>query len=151
MVSMRSWMRRVVIAGAALLFALPVTQAVAGVGLPQLEKGKGEKCVEDTQLMRRNHMEFLKHHRDQTMREGIRTTRHSLKKCVACHASEKTGSVAADKGDFCVACHSYASVKLDCWDCHATKPGKKPVQPADVAKSSALLPTTSGPASGASK
>lgn len=99
-------------------------------GQPVLEKGKGDKCVEDTQFMRRNHMDLLKHHRDKTMRLGIRTTQHSLKGCVECHASEKTGSVAASKDDFCSACHSYAAVKLDCWDCHATKPKAKPAQAA---------------------
>jgi len=117
------------------------TAAQAGVDLPKLSPGKGDKCVEDTDFMRRNHMDLLKHHRDDTMRLGIRTTKHSLKGCVECHASEKTGSVAASKEDFCMACHSYASVKLDCWACHATKPGKKvtgkpvakPTMPADHA------------------
>ena len=46
------------------------------------------KCVEDTQFMRRNHMELLKHHRDRTVREGIRTTQHSLANCVTCHAEQ---------------------------------------------------------------
>jgi hypothetical protein len=75
-------------------------------------------------------MDLLKHQRDETMHKGIRSTQHSLKQCVVCHASEKTGSVALSKEDFCVACHSYAGVKLDCWGCHATKPGKK--EPAKV-------------------
>jgi len=95
---------------------------MAGVNKPVLERGKGERCVEDTEFMRRNHMVLLKHHRDETMRRGIRTTKHSLKGCVDCHASSKTGSVAASKDDFCMACHVYSGVKLDCWDCHATKP-----------------------------
>lgn len=86
---------------------------------------RGEQCVESTDFMRRNHMELLKHHRNETMRQGIRTTKHSLKGCVECHASEKTGSVAASKEDFCVSCHAWTAVHLDCWDCHATKPGKK--------------------------
>lgn len=96
--------------------------ALAAVDKPVLERGKGERCVEDTEFMRRNHMVLLKHHRDETMRRGIRTTKHSLKGCVECHASSKTGSVAASKEDFCMACHLYTGVKLDCWDCHATKP-----------------------------
>jgi predicted CXXCH cytochrome family protein len=86
-----------------------------------------KRCVEDTQFMRRNHMDLLKHQRNKTLREGVRTTKHSLKQCVECHASEKTGSVAADAKDFCVSCHRYAAVHLDCWDCHATKPMKKPL------------------------
>lgn len=99
-----------------------VSGALAGVNKPVLERGKGERCVEDTDFMRRNHMVLLKHHRDETMRRGIRTTKHSLKGCVECHASSKTGSVAASKEDFCMACHTYTGVKLDCWDCHASKP-----------------------------
>jgi [DsrC]-trisulfide reductase subunit J len=83
---------------------------------------KGERCVEDTATMRRNHMRFLEHQRDDTVHGGIRGAKHSLKGCVDCHASRTTGSVAAAKTDFCVACHSYAAVKIDCFGCHATKP-----------------------------
>lgn len=141
-----TWLRLAVLAGVTALSAVMASGAAAGVDLPKLEKGKGEQCVEDTQFMRRNHMELLKHHRNETMRQGIRTTKHSLKKCVECHASEKTGSVAASKEDFCVACHSYASVKLDCWDCHATKPGKQPVRNAMQAS-----PLTASTLTGGSK
>ena len=125
MARLANWLRLATLSATVAFSATAAFPVAAGVDLPRLEKGRGEKCVEDTQYMRRNHMELLKHHRDETMRKGIRTTRHSLKKCVECHASEKSGSVAASKEDFCSACHSYASVKLDCWDCHATKPGKK--------------------------
>jgi cytochrome c553 len=148
--SIRTWLRLAVLAAAAALMAAPSLEAAAGVDLPKLEKGKGEKCVEDTQFMRRNHMDLLKHQRNETMRKGIRTTKHSLKQCVECHASEQTGSVAASKQDFCVACHSYASVKLDCWDCHATKPGKKPMQQTGLPAASPLMATEIG-ASGESQ
>lgn len=137
MARLAKWLRLAVLAGAAVLVAAPAQEATAGVDLPKLERGKGEKCVEETQFMRRNHMDLLKHHRDDTLRRGIRTTKHSLKGCVECHASEKTGSVAASKEDFCAACHSFASVKLDCWDCHATKPGKKTAK----AGAAASMPT----------
>jgi hypothetical protein len=83
---------------------------------------KAEQCVEPTNYMRRNHMKVLNHHRDETVIEGIRTKKYSLKECINCHASEETGSVAAAKDDFCVSCHSYAAVKIDCFDCHSTKP-----------------------------
>jgi hypothetical protein len=132
MASIRSGLRLIALAGA--WAGLVVSAGVqAGVDLPQLERGKGDKCVEDTQYMRRNHMELLKHHRDKTMHQGIRTKQHSLKGCVECHASAKSGSVAAGKDDFCAACHSYAGIKLDCWDCHATKPGKRPIHAAPPA------------------
>jgi hypothetical protein len=83
---------------------------------------KGERCVEDTATMRRNHMRFLEHQRDDTVHGGIRGARHSLKGCVDCHASKATGSVAAARTDFCIACHSFTAVKVDCFGCHATKP-----------------------------
>ncbi len=71
--------------------------------------------------MRRNHMELLKHQRDRTVHEGIRTVRHSLNNCIACHAGKKTGRVTGSDG-FCESCHRYASVKLDCFECHADRP-----------------------------
>ncbi|MBI5718098.1 MAG: Hdr-like menaquinol oxidoreductase cytochrome c subunit [Burkholderiales bacterium] len=89
---------------------------------PVIERAtKGERCVEDTANMRRNHMRFLEHQRDATVHGGIRGTKHSLKGCIDCHASRTSGSVAAAPGDFCVSCHAYAAVKVDCFDCHATK------------------------------
>lgn len=131
MASISGSLRYMALIGALAGMVMASAGATAGVDKPVLERGKGDRCVEDTDYMRRNHMELLKHHRDDTMRRGIRTTRHSLKKCVECHASAKTGSVASSKEDFCAACHAYAGVKLDCWDCHATKPMKQPAQAAE--------------------
>ena len=81
----------------------------------------GGKCVEDTAFMRRNHMELLKHHRDRTVHDGIRTTQHSLANCIACHASKETGRVTGSKDAFCEGCHRYAAVKLDCFECHTDR------------------------------
>jgi len=71
--------------------------------------------------MRRNHMELIRHQRDLTVREGIRTTKHSLANCVDCHADPKTGRVTGSKDAFCEGCHTYAAVKLDCFECHADR------------------------------
>lgn len=112
-----------VLALAAVLAWVGVMPVQAGAPKPVIEKAvKGEQCVEDTDYMRRNHMKVLDHHRDKAVIEGVRTKKHSLKECINCHASEKTGSVAASKENFCVSCHSYAAVKIDCFDCHSTKP-----------------------------
>ena len=96
---------------------------------PVIDIAKPGKCVEDSATMRLEHPDMLKHQRDQTMHEGIRTKKYSLKECVACHASTKTGNVLGEKG-FCQSCHDYASVKIDCFSCHAAKPkpaaGAKP-------------------------
>ncbi len=97
--------------------------AAAGRGLqPAIEPARGEKCVADPAFMRRNHMDLLKHQRNQTVHQGVRDTRASLKGCIACHASAATQSVAAAGTDFCVSCHSYAAVRIDCFECHASKP-----------------------------
>ena len=87
------------------------------VPLPVIKIEQGEACVAPVEEMRRNHMAMLLDQRDRTLREGIRSTRFSLKNCVECHASRKTGSVLGDEG-FCSSCHAYASVKIDCFECH---------------------------------
>jgi len=91
---------------------------------PVIEAAKGGQCVEDPALMRRNHMEYLKHQRDDTMHGGIRGAKYSLKACIECHASQQTNSVTAAPTNFCISCHSFAAVKVDCFECHATQPGK---------------------------
>jgi hypothetical protein len=92
-------------------------QPAGRVPLPVVKIEKGESCVAPVEEMRRNHMQMLFHQRDRTMREGIRSTRFSLKGCVECHAAAKTGSVLGETG-FCASCHAYASVKIDCFECH---------------------------------
>jgi len=110
--------------GLALLLALLVSAlalAAERVPKPVIDIDKPGQCVEDTATMRRGHPDMLRHQRDLTVREGIRTRQHSLQGCVECHAGAKTGSVLGEKG-FCQSCHDYASVRLDCFGCHASKP-----------------------------
>ena len=90
---------------------------------PVIERAKaGTQCVGDPEFMRRNHPDLLKHQRDDTVRQGVRGAAYSLKACVECHASRETNSVARAPTDFCVSCHSYAAVKIDCFQCHASQP-----------------------------
>jgi hypothetical protein len=113
-------MTRIAAAAFVALLAIAVsadTGKAQRVPLPVVKIEKGEACVAPVEEMRRNHMKMLFHQRDRTMREGIRTTRFSLKGCVECHASAKTGSVEGEEG-FCSSCHAYASVKIDCFECH---------------------------------
>jgi hypothetical protein len=80
-----------------------VAIAVLAAGMAHADAGRTPKptvsiaqpgqCVAATELMRRDHMELLKHQRDRTMRAGVRTPQYSLNGCVECHASAKTGSV----------------------------------------------------------
>ena len=69
-------------------------------------------------------MQMLFHQRDRTLRQGVREARASLKGCVECHAGRESGSVLGKDG-FCSSCHSYASVKLDCFECHTPLRQKK--------------------------
>jgi hypothetical protein len=87
------------------------------VALPVIKIEKGEACVAPTAEMRRNHMKYLHHQRDETVHQGLREPRFSLKQCVDCHADRATGSVLGANG-FCASCHAYAAVKLDCFECH---------------------------------
>jgi hypothetical protein len=107
--------------------ALASAQEAGGVPSPVITKGKGDKCVADSNYMRRYHMKDLSHQRDETMHDGIRTKRFSLKECVACHAStDGSGQPVSINapGEFCASCHEYAAVTIDCFQCHAAKPGK---------------------------
>ena len=88
----------------------------------------GTQCVEPADVMRRNHMRFLTHQRDDTVHGGVRGAKYGLKACIDCHASQKTASVAAAPGDFCVSCHAYAAVRIDCFECHSTKATKAVAQ-----------------------
>jgi hypothetical protein len=98
-------------------------QAPSGrVPQPVIETARGGQCVEDPAFMRRNHMKLLKHQRDDTLRGGIRTGKYSLKTCIACHASQTSNSVDVASTNFCQSCHNYAAVKIDCFECHASKP-----------------------------
>ncbi len=113
---------------ASLLLCLSGTLLAAdGAGrtpLPTVERARaGTQCVEPAELMRRNHMVYLKHQRDDTVRGGVRGARHSLKACIDCHAGAATRSVNQAADNFCVSCHSYAAVKIDCFECHTGKAG----------------------------
>jgi hypothetical protein len=110
---------------AALIFSafIAITAYAANdTSLLKLDIGKGGQCVvEDHALMRKIHPELLMHQRNDTVRKGIRGQKYSLAGCVACHASTKTNSVLGSNEAFCQGCHTYAAVKLDCFECHSNK------------------------------
>lgn len=105
--------------------ALEQDDAAGRVPLPAIPSGLGEECVADTDFMRRNHMTVLKHQRDETMLQGVRSKQYSLKECVACHAVAGGDAMPVTVNDpkhFCRSCHDYAAVKIDCFQCHASRP-----------------------------
>lgn len=109
---------------------IPALQAVAGGShVTEGSKAAGlESCVAPTEVMRRNHMDFLKHGRDETVRDGVRGLDYSLSECIDCHAgTDKTGkAIPVDaEGQFCQSCHSYVAVSPACFQCHRTTPEPK--------------------------
>ena len=97
----------------------------SGTLLPVIPPGTGERCVEPTDVMRREHMQFLMHQRDATVYAGIRGARHSLVGCIDCHAQTDAQGAAIPvdaEGQFCESCHGFTGVSLDCFECHASVP-----------------------------
>jgi len=93
--------------------------------LPVIPMGQGDACVEDTGFMRRNHMELLKHQRDETVINGVRSEQYSLQECLSCHAvygADDIPVTVASPRHFCRSCHDYAAVSIDCFQCHASRP-----------------------------
>ena len=112
--------------GMALL--IPATGS-AGVPLPVIHEpeGEGVKCVEPEDVMRRDHMNFILHQRDETMHRGIRTSKYAFAECIDCHVQpDDNGNIASvDSEDhFCSGCHEYTGVTIDCFQCHADRPQK---------------------------
>jgi len=95
------------------------------VVIPQPAKpANASDCVEPVDIMRRDHMNFLLHQRDATVLEGKRDGKYSLVGCMDCHnATEPAETVVRypDPQHFCAGCHLYASVKIDCFECHADR------------------------------
>lgn len=109
---------------AALAFLSPAS--AGDVPQPDVPKAAaGTQCVRPADFMRRNHMAMLKHDRNLTVHQGDRAVEASLKECVTCHAvpgADGKAVTVADPKHFCRACHDYAAVKVDCFECHASRP-----------------------------
>ena len=112
---------------------LPVSRAIRLFILPAASNasesadtaGAATVCVEPTDIMRRNHMRFIEHQRDETVHRGMRTSKHSLRGCIDCHAvRDDAGTMvrADDERHFCVGCHVFTAVRIDCFECHADRP-----------------------------
>ncbi len=93
--------------------------------IPKAQQRYSEEqaCVEPIEEMRTNHMEYILDQRDNTVHEGVRTKQHSLVECINCHVSDAPDAPRIDsEKHFCSSCHTYASVNIDCFQCHADRP-----------------------------
>lgn len=103
--------------------AMAELDALDGVAKP-----KGDKCSipgEESEI-RAHHFQYILHQRDKTMHQGVRTKDSSLKECINCHVPENTSVRFGDDKHFCSACHIQAGVTIDCFQCHADRPGNIP-------------------------
>lgn len=104
-----------------LLITIPIWYnrggAVSEPPKPVLPKD-AKTCVLPAAEIRADHMKLLNVWRDEVLRDGDRSTfeiegkryqKSLMMTCMKCHTSKK---------QFCDTCHTYASVKPYCWDCH---------------------------------
>ncbi len=112
----------------AALCLLPLQAGADRENLKGSKAETAEACVEPTDVMRREHMLFIEHMRDETVHKGIRGSKHSLAGCVDCHAARDANQdpipVNAE-GQFCAGCHAFTAVSMDCFQCHTTLPESK--------------------------
>ena len=106
---------------AAALGAAPALADPGTVPRPAIEIEQPGHCIEPAAQMRRDHPDLLRHQREVTVHEGVRGARVSLRTCVQCHASRADGSVIDTPRSFCRSCHEFAGVRLDCFECHASR------------------------------
>lgn len=107
---------------------------------PVINLPANTQCVESASYMLDNHMQLLNQWRNAYVQDGQTVYVNSqgksfvinLDTCLQCH--EKTGTTAntlgvsdpaKDPNQFCVTCHTYASVEPTCWSCHSLPGGAK--------------------------
>ena len=103
------------------LAALVLLGFAPAASAPLLDRARAGPCVDDPAVMRRTHMDLLKHGRDLSVHDGVRDSKRALSGCVDCHASKVDAKVVGSDRHFCQGCHSYTAVKLDCFECHSSQ------------------------------
>ena len=132
MAVMYNYVRSLILLAGMALLGLPLV-AQSETPLPVIPEASSrfsdaQGCVEPTEEMRKDHMEYILHQRDKTMHEGIRTRQYSLEECINCHVpGDDSGKVVRidSTEHFCNSCHSYAAVNIDCFQCHSDRPVRK--------------------------
>ncbi len=122
-----------------IMAALLVSPSFAQGLFPDIPKALGEPHPEGNEFWRINHPALLSHDRDLTVLEGIRDIDASIKTCVACHAVAGPDAAPVtyeSPQNTCRVCHDYTAVKIDCFQCHNSRPER-----ADWA---AVLPSLGG-------
>lgn len=122
---LRDRLGRFFIATVLTMLSVSVAYAASSNVVPGSRAAGLNSCVAETGDMRRNHMDYLLHKRNQTVHQGIRTEDFSLNECVACHAGKDNSGEfvpVTEDGQFCQTCHERIAENLDCFQCHRTTP-----------------------------
>ena len=105
-------------------FAFAGEKASFAPNVPEPTNGSTE-CVQPEDEMKKNHMNYILHQRDETMHKGIRTKQYSLKECINCHVPKNSEARFGDDKHFCSSCHNFTGVSIDCFQCHMDRPMNK--------------------------
>jgi len=93
--------------------------------IPHPTNGSTE-CVRPEDEMKKNHMKYILHQRNETMHKGIRTDTFALHECINCHIEKNSSARFGDSKHFCSSCHNFAGVTIDCFQCHNDRPSEEP-------------------------
>ena len=107
--------------------------AESRVPFPTIPKANGADVHKGVSI-RTEHMNLLLHQRDETVHKGIRPKDERLQSCLSCHAVKDTDGHAVSYESpqhFCRTCHDYVAVKVDCFECHSSKPDTNLAQGTD--------------------
>ncbi len=111
---------------AALLGGSVIAESHQGIPLgPTIPKALGDPHPEGSLFMRINHMKLMLHDRDEVVLSGNREIKYSIAECVACHVVAGPDALpisAKNENHFCSSCHIFTAVKIDCFQCHNSKP-----------------------------
>jgi len=122
---MRSWSHLFIAVFLLGFFAPFEASAQTLVPFPEIPRAIGDPDFHGDTPIRDTHMLLLLHQRDETMRQGLRPEKESLKGCLSCHAvKDDVGQAISyeNPGHFCRVCHDYAAVQVDCFSCHSSLP-----------------------------
>ncbi|MDP2646207.1 MAG: sulfate reduction electron transfer complex DsrMKJOP subunit DsrJ [Desulfobacterales bacterium] len=82
-------------------------------------KSAGAKaCVEPKAYMKTRHMQLLNQWRASVVREEKKIYVSSTGKTFKMSLTQTCLDCHTEKSRFCDQCHTYVSVRPDCWDCH---------------------------------
>lgn len=85
---------------------------------PEIEALEDRACIESTEYMRSEHMHLLDDWRNEVIREGKTEYTSSSGQVFDMSLEEGCFDCHSNRSEFCLSCHDYVGVEVDCWNCH---------------------------------